>query len=148
MRLHGADGLHGKHDALSLMEERTHVAVHAAMMREPVAIETGEASGGLRLINGRVVRDPGITLRYLQRIQGELLRKRGIEKIGVRRSAAMMNEAYDRMQPMMFDSFQHAVSFRPVTKLIEALPMQSDAQGLQAECREEFQIRLDPCAMT
>lgn len=114
MRLHGADGLHAEDDGFGLMDERAQVAVHAAVMREPMAVEAGETASGLRLVDGRVVGNPGITLCDLKRIGGELFGKGGIEKIGMRRAAAMVHEANDGTQVVGFHGVEHTVCFLPV----------------------------------
>jgi len=84
-------------DALTLIEHRTQETSFIRCMRIPMAIQGAESSRREGFVDWRVLLDPGEALGEPRGVCCELRRKARIEQVGMRWSAAMMDETNDRL---------------------------------------------------
>ncbi len=86
---------HRQHHRAALDEQRLRKGPMVATVRVPVPVEGAESRRGQRLVDWRVVLDPGVPLRYCPGVPGELLWKRWVQQARMRWAAAMVDEADD-----------------------------------------------------
>ena len=141
--IHRADGLHGEGGGFDLVDERVDVAADGVVMGIPVAVETAEARGGLRFVDGGVAVDPGVALGDLEGVGGEFGGEFRVEQVGFRRTAAMVDEAGDRSDAESLHVGKGFVKGLEGAGGSEALPVQGIAKGTDAQGGEAFQVRSD-----
>src|SRR6185369_7227113 len=143
-RIYFANLAHREHGRATLGQHRFCKQQWVAFVRIPVTVETTETRGRERFVDGRVVLDPRKTFCDRSGKPRQLFRKFGIEKICVRRTAAVMQQSDYRLDVEAAKIVETFVGPAPV-KFVEAvggsaLPQNGIAQGLDAQRCEAIEI--------
>ncbi len=109
-----ADLAHRQHHAAALDQQRLQESQVIAAVRVPEAVEAGEARGGQRFVDGRVVLDPRVTRGDGAGIFRQLGREGRIDQAGVARAAAVVHQADNRGDPCVAQGRQALVRPFPV----------------------------------
>jgi hypothetical protein len=113
-------------------------------MRVPVAVESGEARGGERLVDRGPHLDPGVTVGDARGIIGQLLREIGVEQLGIKRARAVMDEAANHVDAALAEHRQPVVGpgeielVRPLRR--HGLPQDREPDRGQAEVRHQVEV--------
>jgi hypothetical protein len=92
IRVHFANRAHGKVDSAALIYQGAGEVQSVRFVRVPVTIERAEARRRQWLVHRRVSIDPWVTARHARSEPRQLLRKIGVEQIGVTRAASVMEQ--------------------------------------------------------
>ncbi len=111
------DRRHGEAHAIDLVQQDLVEAGLVQEVRMPKTIERREPGRGQRLVHGRPVVDPRISLRDRAGETGEPLRKTRIHQVGVGRARAMMDKSGDRTDTQLAQAAQALVGPGPVETL-------------------------------
>lgn len=135
-----AYGTHAQDGGPELIDKGADVAAEAAMMRVPVAIETTETSGGLRLVDGGVAPDTGMAAGELEGEGCQLLGEVRVKQAGSGRAAAVMNEAGDGLDSGPLHVCERLVEDVERAGEVRAFPMEPVAEFLYADVPDEVEI--------
>lgn len=134
------DGSHGEGNAADLVGEGVEVAAHVAVVRVPVAVEAGEAAGGLGLVDGGPIVDPGVAPGYdggeLSKFFGEVW----VQEVGGAGAAAVVDEGDDGPDAKALHGAEHAVGEVPAAGCGEGFPEDTDAKGADSEGGNVFEV--------
>lgn len=147
VRAHTANGLHAENSGFGLVEQSAEIAAPRLMMRIPKRIKTAKACSGVRLVHGRVGIHPGITRGNFARIGRKLVRELLIEKAGVLRPTAVMDQADDRADSLLPHGTHAFIRPSPGRVEFVAFPEQAVAQGFDAELCDALDVA-DTLCMT
>ena len=136
----GANGAHGKDGGAEFIDEDAQIAFEAAVVRVPVAVETGEARGGLRLVNGGVAGDPGVTLGDGKGVIGEFFGKPGVHEAGGCGAGAVVDEAGDRLDAELLHFFEAGAEGFEGAGGDGALPGEGVAELPEAKLAKEGEV--------
>src|SRR5690625_3865282 len=109
-RIDPADCAHRCPDRIDLVEKRQPAGILILPMRVPMPVKAGEARGRQRLVNGRPVLDPGITLGNSTRIPCEARCKIIGQEACIGWAAPVVDKTDNRANPKTLELSQSRVA--------------------------------------
>src|SRR5579884_1337496 len=112
-----SDSLHGQYYGFALNQQGMHEGQAITCMRVPITIQCAKTRCSQWLINWCVTLNPGVASGNCSSKAGKPFSKGWIEKAGMARAAAVMNQPDDRTNTKLAQTVQAFIRPRPIRVL-------------------------------